>query len=269
MSATTFAFFRSRMLSFAMVAGALVLAGAALRSASQGGQARVIPAPAADETPGQATSAVAVFAGGCFWGVQGVFQHVKGVTSAVSGYAGGQKETAHYEIVGTGRTGHAESVQVTYDPRQITYGRLLQIFFSVVHDPTELNQQGPDTGTEYRSTIFPLSADQARVARAYIAQLDQARVFPAAIVTTVEMDRPFFPAEDYHQDFLTRHPAPVHRGQRPAEGRRTEARVPGRVSRNAGAGRRQSITQPPGWSRTNGCVCQASGGRDPLTWPAL
>ena len=206
MSATTFAFFRSRMLSFAMVAGALVLAGAALRSASQGGQSRVIPAPAADEVPGQATSAVAVFAGGCFWGVQGVFQHVRGVASAVSGYAGGQKETAHYEIVGTGRTGHAESVQVTYDPRQITYGRLLHIFFSVVHDPTELNQQGPDTGTEYRSTIFPSSADQARVARAYIAQLDQARVFPAAIVTTVEMDRPFFPAEDYHQDFLTRHP---------------------------------------------------------------
>ena len=206
MSATTVGFSRRRMLPLALLAGVLVLAVVALRSASHAENARVIPAPAADETAGQATSAVAVLAGGCFWGVQGVFQHVKGVTSAVSGYAGGQKETAHYEIVGTGRTGHAESVQVIYDPRQITYGRLLQIFFSVAHDPTELNRQGPDIGTEYRSTIFPMNAKQASVARAYIAQLDQARVFPSAIVTTLEADRPFFPAEDYHQDFLTRHP---------------------------------------------------------------
>jgi peptide-methionine (S)-S-oxide reductase len=190
----------------AILVGGLLVAGVALRSAAQAEKTRVIPAPAVDETAGPARSAVAVLAGGCFWGVQGVFQHVAGVTNAVSGYAGGQKETAHYEMVGTGRTGHAEAVQVTYDPRQITYGRLLQIFFSVVHDPTQLNRQGPDTGTEYRSTIFPVSAEQARVATAYIAQLERARVFPATMVTTLEMDRPFFPAEDYHQDFLTRHP---------------------------------------------------------------
>jgi peptide-methionine (S)-S-oxide reductase len=203
---TTMAPFRHRIPTVALLVGGLVVAGVALRPAAQGEKARIIPVPATDENAGQARSAVAVLAGGCFWGVQGVFQHVAGVTSAISGYAGGQKETARYEMVGTGRTGHAEAVQVTYDPRQITYGRLLQIFFSVVHDPTQLNRQGPDTGTEYRSTIFPASAEQARVAKAYIAQLEQARVFPAAIVTTLEMDRPFFPAEDYHQDFLTRHP---------------------------------------------------------------
>jgi len=195
-----------RIPTVVLLVGGLVVAGVALRPAAQGEKARIIPVPVTDENAGQARSAVAVLAGGCFWGVQGVFQHVAGVTSAISGYAGGQKETAHYEMVGTGRSGHAEAVQVTYDPRQITYGRLLQIFFSVIHDPTQFNRQGPDTGTEYRSTIFPISAEQARVAKAYIAQLEQARVFPAAIVTTLEMDRPFFPAEDYHQDFLTRHP---------------------------------------------------------------
>ena len=207
MSATTFAFFRSRILSFAMVAGALVLAGAALRSASQGGQARVIPAPAADESSGPGNVSGRRIRRRMLLGRAGRLSARQGRDQCGLGLCRWQKETAHYEIVGTGRTGHAESVQVTYDPRQITYGRLLHIFFSVVHDPTELNRQGPDTGTEYRSTIFPLSADQARVARAYIAQLDQARVFPSAIVTTLEMDRPFFPAEDYHQDFLTRHPA--------------------------------------------------------------
>jgi peptide-methionine (S)-S-oxide reductase len=195
-----------RISTVAILVGGLVVAGVALRSAAQGEKARVIPAPAVDENAGPVRSAVAVLAGGCFWGVQGVFQHVAGVTNAVSGYAGGHKETAHYEMVGTGRTGHAEAVQVTYDPREITYGRLLQIFFSVVHDPTQLNRQGPDTGPEYRSAIFPVSAEQARVATAYIAQLERSRVFPATIVTTLEMDRPFFPAEDYHQDFLTRHP---------------------------------------------------------------
>jgi len=150
---------------------------------------------------------VAVLAGGCFWGVQGVFQHVKGVTAAVSGYAGGQKSTARYETVRGGDSGHAESVQVTFDPRQITYGRLLQIFFSVVHDPTQLNRQGPDVGTQYRSAIFPTSAEQARVAKAYIEQLNGARVFETAVVTQIEMDRPFYEAEGYHQDFLTRNPA--------------------------------------------------------------
>jgi peptide-methionine (S)-S-oxide reductase len=169
-------------------------------------EARAIPAPALDEPAGQATSEVAVFAGGCFWGVQGVFQHVDGVTNAVSGYTGGDKATAEYETVSTGSTGHAESVRVTYDPRKISYGRLLQIFFSVAHDPTELNRQGPDTGTQYRSAIFPTSADQASVAKAYIAQLDQAHVFNAAIVTRIELDRTFYPAESYHQDYLTRNP---------------------------------------------------------------
>jgi peptide-methionine (S)-S-oxide reductase len=166
----------------------------------------VIPAPTADPSVTQKTTETAVFAGGCFWGVQGVYQHVKGVTAAVSGYAGGQKNTAQYEIVGQGGSGHAESVQITFDPRQISYARLLQVFFSVVHDPTQLNRQGPDVGTQYRSAIFPVSAEQEQVARAYIAQLNQARVFKAAIVTKIEMDRPFFQAESYHQDFLTKNP---------------------------------------------------------------
>jgi peptide-methionine (S)-S-oxide reductase len=186
----------------------LVLAGLAIRSNSAGADgARALPLPAVDLPPGQATSATIVLAGGCFWGVQGVFQHVKGVTNAVSGYAGGEKKTAEYEVVSTGRTGHAESVQVTYDPRQISYGRLLQIFFSVVHDPTELNRQGPDTGTQYRSAIFPTSAEQAEVAKAYIAQLDQVHAFKKPIVTKIEADRAFYPAENYHQDFLTRNPS--------------------------------------------------------------
>ena len=148
----------------------------------------------------------AVLAGGCFWGVQGVFQHVDGVTSAVSGYAGGAADTAHYETVGTTTTGHAESVRVAFDPRRISYGRVLQIYFSVAHDPTELNRQGPDVGTQYRSAIFPTNPEQARVAEAYIAQLDQAHVFDASIVTKIEPGRNFYPAEDYHQDFLTRNP---------------------------------------------------------------
>ena len=184
-----------------------VVAGFAIRgfpAAAQG--ARVVPLPTVDLPPGAATSAVVVLAGGCFWGVQGVFQHVTGVTSAVSGYAGGDRKTAEYETVSTGRTGHAESVQVTYDPRQISYGRLLQIFFSVVHDPTEVNRQGPDEGPQYRSAIFPTSVAQADVARAYIAQLDQAHIFKQAIATKIEPDRAFYPAERYHQDFLTRNP---------------------------------------------------------------
>jgi peptide-methionine (S)-S-oxide reductase len=170
--------------------------------------ARTIPAPAVDAPGSQATtSEVAILAGGCFWGVQGVFQHVSGVTSAVSGYAGGEQKTAHYEVVGSGRTGHAESVRVTFDPRKISYGRILQIYFSVAHDPTQLNRQGPDVGPQYRSAIFPTSAEQAGIAKAYIAQLNQARVYEAAIVTKIEPNREFYAAEDYHQDFLTRHPS--------------------------------------------------------------
>jgi peptide-methionine (S)-S-oxide reductase len=189
------------------VAALLVLAVVGLKGAPSAAEdSRAIPAPVLDEPAGQAASEVAVFAGGCFWGVQGVFQHVEGVTSAVSGYAGGDKATAEYETVSTGTTGHAESVRVTYDPGKISYGRLLQIYFSVAHDPTELNRQGPDTGTQYRSVIFPTNADQARIAQAYIAQLNQAHVFNAAIVTRIEPDRTFYPAESYHQDYLTRNP---------------------------------------------------------------
>jgi peptide-methionine (S)-S-oxide reductase len=189
------------------VMAVLVLASLAFRNYSAAADgARILPMPAVDLPPGQATSAVVVLAGGCFWGVQGVFQHVKGVTNAVSGYAGGEKKTAEYDAVSSGRTGHAESVQVTYDPRQISYGRLLQVFFSVAHDPTELNRQGPDTGPQYRSAIFPTTAEQATVANAYIAQLDLAHVFKKPIVTKVDPGRAFYPAEAYHQDYLTRNP---------------------------------------------------------------
>jgi peptide-methionine (S)-S-oxide reductase len=172
---------------------------------------RLVPAPALEEPSGPSgrsgASEVAVLAGGCFWGVQGVFQHVKGVTSAVSGYAGGDQATAHYSMVGSGSTGHAESVRVIFDPRIISYGRILQIYFSVVHDPTELNRQGPDFGTQYRSAIFPTSLEQAKVADAYIAQLNQAKVFDARVVTKVEPNHTFYSAESYHQDFLARNPA--------------------------------------------------------------
>jgi peptide-methionine (S)-S-oxide reductase len=193
-------------MQIAVIIGAIAVAGVAWRSAPQAEKARVVPPPSVDATASQATSEVAVLAGGCFWGVQGVFQHVKGVTGAVSGYAGGQKSTAQYETVGGGESGHAESVKVIFDPRQITYGRLLQVFFSVAHDPTQLNRQGPDVGTQYRSAIFPTSAEQARIAKAYIAQLNESRVFNASVVTKLEMDRPFYEAERYHQDFLTRNP---------------------------------------------------------------
>jgi peptide-methionine (S)-S-oxide reductase len=169
--------------------------------------AHSIPPPALDEPADvRATSEVAILAGGCFWGVQGVFQHVEGVTSAVSGYAGGTADTAHYEMVSSNTTGHAESVRVAFDPRRISYGHILQIYFSVAHDPTELNRQGPDVGTQYRSAIFPTNPEQARIAEAYIAQLNQVRVFDAPVVTKIEPGRAFYPAEGYHQDFLTRNP---------------------------------------------------------------
>jgi peptide-methionine (S)-S-oxide reductase len=175
--------------------------------------ASTFPVPAVDEpVPAGGGTETAVFAGGCFWGVQGVYQHVRGVQRAVSGYAGGSAATAHYEVVGGGDTGHAESVEITYDPRQVTYGQLLRIFFAVVHDPTQLDRQGPDTGTQYRSALFPRNAEQRRVAEAYIAQLTAARVYPGPIVTRIEPagagDPPtaFYPAEDYHQDFMNANP---------------------------------------------------------------
>ncbi|HYW46135.1 MAG TPA: peptide-methionine (S)-S-oxide reductase MsrA [Bryobacteraceae bacterium] len=164
------------------------------------------PAPAVDISGTARTPAVAVFAGGCFWGVEAVFGNLKGVADVVSGYAGGSQATAHYEMVGTGRTGHAESVQVTYDPAQISYGKLLQVFFSVAHDPTQMNRQGPDEGTQYRSAIFYSSDEQKRVAEAYIQQLNQAKVFRHPIVTQLTPFAGFFPAEGYHQHFIERNP---------------------------------------------------------------
>jgi len=164
-----------------------------------------IPAPEFDLTD-SADEQTLVLAGGCFWGVQGVFQHVKGVTRAVSGYAGGSSAHANYNAVITGRTGHAEAVQITYDPIIISAGDILHIFFSVAHDPTQLNRQGPDRGPQYRSAIFPQTPEQAQLARAYIAQLNTARVFDAAIVTKIEPGQTFYPAEDYHQDYMTRYP---------------------------------------------------------------
>jgi peptide-methionine (S)-S-oxide reductase len=165
----------------------------------------VIPAPAMDAAPASGIQ-TAVVAGGCFWGVQGVFQHTAGVVNAVSGYAGGTKATADYQTVSSGRTGHAESVEIKYDPKKISYGKILQIYFSVVHDPTQLNRQGPDTGPQYRSAIFTTSDEQKRVADAYIAQLNGAKVFNKPIVTKVGALEAFYPAEAYHQDYLTLHP---------------------------------------------------------------
>ena len=188
------------------VIGVLALAaGAWLASASAAERAVKLPPPAIDPAV-TAQQETAVFAGGCFWGVQAVFQHTKGVLNAVSGYAGGQKETAKYELVGSGRTGHAESVQITYDPKQISYGKLLQIFFSVAHDPTQLNYQGPDHGTQYRSAIFYRDTHQKQVAERYIAQLEAAHAFSGKIVTQLTPLAGFYPAEDYHQDYATLHP---------------------------------------------------------------
>ncbi len=167
-----------------------------------------IPPLAADAsgTEAKTVTETAVFAGGCFWGVQGVFQHTRGVTNAVSGYAGGSAVTAHYELIGSGLTGHAEAVQVTFDPKKISYAQLMQIFFSVVHDPTQLNRQGPDRGTQYRSQIFTTDAAQKLSAEKYIAQLDAAKVYPAKIVTQVAPLTAFYAAESYHQDYATLYP---------------------------------------------------------------
>jgi peptide-methionine (S)-S-oxide reductase len=166
-----------------------------------------IPAPPLDLllTP-DGKLQTAVLAGGCFWGVQAVFQHVKGVESAMSGYSGGEQATAHYETVSSGRTGHAESVKITFDPRVISYGQILRIFFAVAHDPTQRDRQGPDVGTQYRSAIFSGDESQLAVARSYISQLDQAHVFRQGIATRIEPLKAFYPAEGYHQDYLVRHP---------------------------------------------------------------
>lgn len=194
---------RSTLLVAVIVAATL----AAVVKLRAGDRAIPLPNPAVDSSLAKTNSqATAVVAGGCFWGIQAVFQHVKGVVSATSGYSGGSAKNPDYELVSTGDSGHAESVKIVYDPSQITYGELLKIFFSVAHDPTELNRQGPDSGTQYRSAIFYGTDEQRRIAQAYIAQLEQAKVFPHRIVTQVVPLTAFYQAEGYHQDYATRHP---------------------------------------------------------------
>jgi peptide-methionine (S)-S-oxide reductase len=184
----------------------IILAGVVACNAGEHASATV-PNPAAAPRRQTAKShKTTVVSGGCFWGIQAVFQHVKGVISATSGYSGGEANTAEYELVSNGDTGHAESVKIVYDPSQITYGQLLRVFFSVAHDPTELNRQGPDTGSQYRSVIFYANDEQKRIAEAYIAQLEKAKVFPRPIVTQVVPLKAFYPAEAYHQDYAARHP---------------------------------------------------------------
>jgi peptide-methionine (S)-S-oxide reductase len=184
----------------------VLLAAMAFSGSNASTKAKAFPAPTLDVSSTAKGEQSVVFAGGCFWGVQAVFQHVKGVISATSGYAGGDAKTAQYETVSTGETGHAESVKVVYDASQITYGQLLRVFFSVAHDPTQLNRQGPDEGSQYRSAVFYASDEQKRVAEAYIAQLQGAKVFARPIVTLVSPLGKFYPAEAYHQNYFDRHP---------------------------------------------------------------
>jgi peptide-methionine (S)-S-oxide reductase len=187
------------------LAATVVFAPIWMSRASAGDLDKEIPAAAVDPV-NSASSEVAVLAGGCFWGQQGLFEHVKGVTKVVAGYSGGGRDTARYRLVGSGTTGHAESVQITFDPRQVTFGQILRIYFSVAHNPTEVNRQGPDEGSQYRSEIFPATPEQESTARAYIAQLDAANVFASPIATKVEPLKGFYPAEDYHQDYLVQNP---------------------------------------------------------------
>jgi peptide-methionine (S)-S-oxide reductase len=176
-------------------------------AATRGAEAPVVlPAPAVDNPKETGRLQTAVLAGGCFWGMQGVFEHVRGVRAVLAGYSGGSSRTAQYEDVGTGKTGHAESVQITFDPKQLTYGELLQIYFSVAHDPTELNRQGPDVGNQYRSTIFYADDGQRHIAESYIAQLGKEKSFAQPIVTTLDPMKGFYPAENYHQDFYLKNP---------------------------------------------------------------
>ena len=193
--------------ALAALAAVGVLGFAGLVQTSTAAEVAVkIPTLAGDTVESKAAQETAVFAGGCFWGVQGVFQHTRGVLNAVSGYSGGSKATASYQLIGSGLTGHAEAVQVTFDPKQVSYAQLLQIFFSVIHDPTQLNRQGPDRGTQYRSAIFTTNDAQKAAVDRYVTQLDTAKVFPAKIVTQIAPLAAFYPAEDYHQDYATLHP---------------------------------------------------------------
>jgi peptide-methionine (S)-S-oxide reductase len=197
----------NRLLRIAGCCTAAILSLAVVRTVTSATAAVPIPDPASDaplaEAHGKAT---AVLAGGCFWGMQLVFEHLKGVTHVTAGYSGGEAWTAEYEVVSSGTTGHAESVEIEYDPSQVTYGEILKVFFSVAHDPTELNRQGPDEGTQYRSSIFFADAEQQKVAEAYIAQLDAAGNFATPIVTAVVPLKAFYPAEDYHQDYAIHNP---------------------------------------------------------------
>jgi peptide-methionine (S)-S-oxide reductase len=190
----------------AIVLGLAVLCPGFLPAVLAAEEAVVIPAPLLDNPKAPGPLQTAVIAGGCFWGVQGVYQHVRGVRQVLSGYSGGTKATAQYETVSRGATAHAESVEIRFDPQELSYGAILQVYFSVAHDPTQLNRQGPDTGTQYRSNIFYVDDSQRRIAEAYIAQLDSAKVFRRAIVTRVERLTAFYPAETYHQDFLIKNP---------------------------------------------------------------
>jgi peptide-methionine (S)-S-oxide reductase len=191
----------------AFVLTAVLMSSASASKLTSSAAAAAFPSPAMDDPLASAPAKeTLVLAGGCFWGVQAVYQHVKGVTRATSGYAGGQAKTASYHIVSSGATGHAESVEIVYDPSQISYGQLLRVFFSVAHDPTERNRQGPDEGTQYRSVIFYTSPRQQEIARAYIAQLDGAKIFKRPIATEVVPLAGFYAAEAYHQDYATTHP---------------------------------------------------------------
>ena len=184
-----------------LLLGCILLLSASLLAAA------TFPAPAVDvPAPTKPEKQKAVFSGGCFWGVEAVFERLNGVSNVVSGFSGGQKSTAHYEMVSEGNTGHAESVEITYDPAKISYGTLLEVFFAIAHDPTQLNRQGPDVGTQYRSSIFYSNDDQKRVAEAYIAQLDEAKIFRRPIVTKVVPLAGFYPAEEYHQHYIERNP---------------------------------------------------------------
>ena len=184
----------------------LIAIQACLGTVANAETAVLVPAARVDSKKGPGDLQTAVLAGGCFWGVEGVFEHVRGVRKVLSGYAGGEKSTAEYHAVGSGRTGHAEAVRVTFDPQEISYGEILRIFFSVAHDPTQLNRQGPDTGTQYRSAIFYADDAQRDIAKAYIGQLNGSGVFQRAIVTRVDPLEGFYPAESYHQDFIARNP---------------------------------------------------------------
>src|SRR5882672_197926 len=202
---------RRRSTTWLLVASVIgVLALLSRTSPHAGERATLVAPPAVDNPKAAGALETAVLSGGCFWGVQGVFEHVRGVRKVLSGYAGGEEASADYETVSSGTTGHAESVQVTFNPAEVSYGELLRVFFSVAHDPTQLNRQGPDSGTQYRSNIFYANAAQKRIAAAYLEQLSESRVFGSKVVTRIDPLRGFYVAEGYHQDYLIKHPSDLY-----------------------------------------------------------